>query len=358
VNQKLKHRLFAAIPSVVALVIAGLFVYGRSRPLGGVDLNQRAWEASYLERNKPIPPQGPREGFWGSRIRRKARDELLGWREPPVVVPGLLEIDEDGVQHRTSGAADPHQIMILGGSVAFGAYSSAIDTTYFHLLGKELERALTAANLHIVAGGAWKSEQELKAFGRLGPEFRPDLTIFLNGLNDIVNGSTSRLRYGQVVPTLDGRRWSVTYHVHDYDQRVRDYLDNMAEAARLATSLGSDLLIVLQPSLLERAQPTATERDLMRAALLPHPSAEALTSSYEALRRGLTKLAQSPGVHFLDASRCLQDERATTFADLWHFSDFGHEILAKEMARRVIPILEARRARRSGVVETTPTAHR
>jgi hypothetical protein len=57
------------------------------------------------------------------------------------------------------------------------------------------------------------------------------------------------------------------------------------------------------------------------------------------MREGLAALEQSGWLKFLDCSRVFDGERATTFTDLWHFSDFGHRLLGTAMAAAIAPIL-------------------
>lgn len=51
-------------------------------------------------------------------------------------------------------------------------------------------------------------------------------------------------------------------------------------------------------------------------------------------------LSRRPHVRFVDASRLFAGERATTFTDLWHFSDPGHEVLAELLAGSLIGFLQ------------------
>jgi lysophospholipase L1-like esterase len=269
----------------------------------------------------------------------------LGWHEHEIVVPGLLAIDERGLQRYGATAGQKRNVLILGGSVAFGAYASSIETAYFHVMGRDLERRGTPADLTVAAAGAWKSIQELRALEIYGPALRPDVVVFLNGLNDLTNGARSSTLFGEQVETRDGTWWTPTYHEHDYRERVSDYLANMRRAAELAASLGSDTLVVVQPALVERKRPTGLEDRLLTGSLLAHASAEALTSSYEAMRAGLAAFERAGLLQLLDCSRAFDGERATTFADMWHFSDFGHAILGHRMAERIALMLSRRSAR-------------
>ena len=252
----------------------------------------------------------------------------------------MLDVDARGFQHYVSTAERKSRVVVFGGSVAFGGYASAISATYFHVLGTELERLSTPADITIVAGGAWKAIQEADALYAYGAQLEPDLIVFLDGLNDLTNGATSRTLFGQRTATSDGSEWTPQYHAHDYEQRVADYLTIIGRAAELSARRGGKMLVVLQPSLAERTHRTRIEETLLRGALTPHASAEALTRSYQTMREGLRARAASGTFRFLDCSRIFDQERATTFSDLWHFSDIGHEILGKTMAREIATMLQ------------------
>src|SRR5207253_430412 len=162
-------------------------------------------------------------------------------------------------------------------------------------------------------------------------------------LNDLTNGATSKALFGEPTPTADGTEWTQLYHAHDYEQRVADYAQNMRAASRITAMLKSDMLVVLQPALFESQHRTEIEETLLKRSLQPHASKAALLSSYEAMRRELGNLARSPGVHYLDCSRVLAEERHTTFADLWHFSDPGHAILGRAIAEKISAIVRERK---------------
>jgi lysophospholipase L1-like esterase len=328
--------VFALTPAaVLAAILAGAWLWWRQPE--GKQLNQLAWESSFTERGRPVPPQGPREGYWGARIGPKVADPTFGWHEPRLAVPGLLDVDDRGLQRYRTAGAPKRQVLIIGASVAFGAYASTIAATYFAVLGAELERLGTPADLTVVASGAWKALQEGHAVELYGSG--ADLIVMLNGLNDLTSGATSRTLFGQPVATKDGSPWTTDYHEHDYAQRVADYLEIMRRVGLFGRRSGRPVLVVLQPSLAERAHPTAIEARLLERSLVPHESAEALRRSYQALRDGLSALERDGLIAFLDCSRAFDGDRATTFTDLWHFSDFGHQLLGTAMAARIAPIL-------------------
>jgi len=328
----------------VLAFIAGAWYLADSYLHRGEDLNRTAWESSYRERGVPIPASGPREGYWGARLGGKVPDELLRWREPETHLAGLVDIDAAGRQYYRSPGRVAHRILIIGGSVAFGANASSIATTYFNVLGRELDKKGIGTEIVIVAAGAWKSIQELRALQQALPALKPELVVFLNGLNDLTNGSTSRTLYGEPTETRDGAPWTIVYHAHDYQERVADYLANMRAARELTTEQGAQMLVVLQPSLNERSKRSRIEEKLLALTLEAHSSAAALTASYRAMAQGLDSLSRDGGMGFLDASKAFDGQKETVFSDIWHFTDFGHDLLGKAMADEIAAILTKRSA--------------
>ncbi|MDD2365623.1 MAG: SGNH/GDSL hydrolase family protein [Desulfuromonadaceae bacterium] len=305
----------------------------------GEDLNVKAWESSYLERGQPVPESGPREGYWGARVGNKVGDDITIWREPEIHLAGKIDIDAFGRQRYSSSVKPEYRILIIGGSVAGGAYASSISTTYFNILGKELERRGVPVEIVIVAAGAWKSSQEVRALKHNIRELNPDLVVFLDGLNDLTNGATSQTLYGEPAATHDGSQWTVLYHSHDYDQRVADYLRNMEDARNIAMSHGAVFMVVLQPSLNERSKRTPVEETLLNLTLEAHSSSTALTNAYTGISKGLSAQAQTGKLYFIDCSKAFDSEKETYFSDIWHFSDFGHAILGRIMGDTIYDIL-------------------
>jgi hypothetical protein len=340
-RRKVKHAIFAALPTVVcALVFCLWYQYYMDPMRRSKDLNRTAWEASYAERGQPIPRLGPRDGYWSSRILTEPDpDPAIRWTYELTSVRDLVEIDENGIQQCLSPAAKKANLVIVGASVAFGASASSIATTYFTVLSKELNALGTPADIVIVATGGWKSSQELAALKRYVAKHRPEVIVFLNGLNDLDLGATADALLGEEKETKDGSPWHMFYHSHDYEDRVKGYLGNMRQAAEVAGRLNSKLLIVLQPSLAEKKDRSRIEERLLRVSLGKHSSGQALEQSSKQMRQGLSELARSGKAHFLDCSRAFDDEKATTFADMWHFSDFGQKILGLAMAREITTLL-------------------
>ncbi len=292
------------------------------RPFGlsGLELNRTAWESSYTERGLQVPERGePREGFWGFGI--KPKDTACGLIgdlvcERPQVIPGLIEIDRGGFQHAGRLENPSPHILIIGGSVAFGAYASGIDKTYFHRLAGLLKSRFPDIGISVFGVGSALSSNDLAAFVLRGLDIRPDLVIFLNGLNDLVN------------PGGD-----------DFSAYARQYLGNMEVAQHIAAEHNIPVVFALQPFLGEKKVKTALEERILDLSVRKYE--ETVNPHYDRIRKGLKALAdRSPSSFFIDCSGIFNNEKVTTFADQWHFSDPGHEILAAKLARDLLPVLE------------------
>lgn len=161
----------------------------------------------------------------------------------------------------------------------------------------------------------------------------PDAVLFLNGLNDVTNGSNAHVLFGEKTATLDGSEWQLLYHEHDYPERVAVYLQHMRAARDLALAAGIEVIFVLQPALFEKSPRSAIEQTLEQGSLGPLGTRDQLLNAYAAIRDGLAALARTDRVYFIDASRAFDGDQATVFTDIWHFSDHGHRVLAELLAR-------------------------
>jgi GDSL-like Lipase/Acylhydrolase family len=309
-----KKLLFWAVTlSLPALSAVGLWLFWRARHLdlpSGKKLNRAAWEASFAERGLSAPP-GPRDGYWGSHMPPWVKDKDVGWHEAEVHLPRLVETDALGMQRLPSEGGP--RVLILGGSVAWGAYASCIDETYFAHAARLLAEAKTPADITVLAAGAWTSENELEALRRYGLALQPRVVVFLDGLNDLTQGKGV-----------------------SEDQRVLRYLDHLHEARDLAETKGARVAIVLQPVLTAKRRKSALEARILeimsdKAAIVPE--------AYGRMRVGLRGLEDEEGTRFVDCSDALSGETATTFTDIWHFADPGHRLLGRCLAQGLIPVL-------------------
>ncbi len=333
---RLKTIVFAVIPSLICALLFAISYYmlglHRSPEQKGRDANELAWDASFTERNLRVPPDGPREGFWGSRLAKKVGDDHTAWREAEQSIPGMLEVDDQGLQHWRSAASPTKRVLIVGGSVAFGSYASTPDATYFAVAGRELEHRGIPIELTVAAAGAWKAFQEAASV-QLHAEGH-DLVISLSGINDLTLGDNAEVVFGKEAQ-------KPTDFAADNNLRVMRFMEHVCIMADLSQKAGAKMLVVLQPSLAERAKLTAIEDNLlsMTRGRFPHVD---LTGGYRNFRSALPWLVEQRGAAFFDASRVFDSEIATTFCDWCHFSDAGHTILGQALAEAMDTILSRR----------------
>jgi hypothetical protein len=153
-----------------------------------------------------------------------------------------------------------------------------------------------------------------------------DLIVFLDGLNDITDSAA--FRRGKSVAR---------------GERVARYLRNMERGRQLAAERQVPVVFCLQPFLLQKRQLSRIERRIVELSFSDEYPQEFVRSAYPQVRDGLRRLAGPKGAYFVDCSGALDGETATSFADIWHFPDPGHELLAECLANGLLPIL-ARRA--------------
>jgi lysophospholipase L1-like esterase len=280
--------------------------------LKGMGLNSRAWRATFAERHLPVPPGGPREGYWGSRIHYYPRDPEIGALFPETHFPGL-EVDKNGRQYASS---DPHpniRILIIGGSVAFGAYASRDKQTYFHKLALRLGRLHHRVKIIIQATGGWTSANELAAFKKLGLPLHPDYVMILDGMNDLM--------LERDIPE---------------ELRVSEYLERMREIRDLALAHGIKVIFVPQPFLPEKDVKSALEVIILSESYYPM---DKLVAAWARLRQGVNALAIPGKAYVVDCSDIFDDVHRTIFTDIFHFTDIGQARLARILAQGLDPIL-------------------
>jgi lysophospholipase L1-like esterase len=298
--------------SISAAGVAGLWLAERWLVLpSGEKLNRMAWEANFSERGLAVPPDGPRDGYWGARMPPQVKDPEIGWYEAEAHLPGRVDEDAAGLQHEGPQDSRRH-LLILGGSVAWGAYASSLDATYFVRIARWLEAQGSPTRITVLAAGAWTSDHELKALRLRGLPLAPDVVMFLDGLNDLTLGTASE------------------------DERVASYLERMREARDLASARGADVIFVLQPTLLQKSRSGIEDRLL--ALSLDAAAERRVREGYARIRKGLRELARAEGTTFIDGSGVFATEPATTFTDLWHFADPGHALLADHLAPMVLEV--------------------
>ena len=326
---KIGVSIAAIVIAVVIVELAGRYLFskeaGGDKPatlelienateenrISGNKLRMKAWNASFTERGLEVPEKGPRDGKKGSRItpNRCMVSECAHLK----TIPGVIEIDEDGFQNAGKREDASPEILIIGGSVAWGAAASDIENTYFYYLYDMLRTNYPDIGISVLAGAASTSGKDLYGFVDKGIERNPDVVIFLNGLNDITVNEPNMKRAG-------------------------DYLLNMRTASKIAEQNGIDIVIVRQPYPGSKKEITELEERILE---LSHEDyLETLAPLYKYIGAGLLKMNERGEVYYIDAAGCFDEESETTFSDQWHFSDPAQELLAGCIYEGLLPVLQ------------------
>lgn len=364
--------------------MAYLYIYFLPYPLKaeGVDLNILAWESSYSERNVQIPSQGPREGYWGARIGPKKSDPHTYTIEPPIQLDNLLAVDGKGFQIIGDPKTAQYRILILGGSVGFGSYASDIKHTFFSQIYDFLTSKGYSVAIYVLASGSWVSDQEIAALRHYGLKIKPHIVIFVNGLNDLtvgkyenkeaslntgsflrncaiyvkykiilrarekINRISNIARLLRIIKSqysiANNKLMDETVRPRKYDSTdVENYLNNMKTAIILARTSNFRLIFVLQPTLFLKQNTTLLEKRILFYSNGGNKqySFRTLWRGYEKIRNRLTALSDNQKIYFCDCSNALSGEQKTTFADLWHFSDFGHTLFANCCESTILQVI-------------------
>lgn len=277
----------------------------------GYKLREAAWESSFSERDLKVPPGGPREGLRGEGVTPlKCAVSDCNFRK---FVPGIIELSDDGLQTAGKGENPYPHILIVGGSVAWGAGASDIANTYFSQLYGMLKNEYPDTRISVLAYYGSTSNTDLSSFVRKGLDTEPDLVVFLNGLNDLtVKG---QLRHSD----------------------ASDYILNMKTAAWIAERNGIPAVIVRQPFPGVKKFKTDLEMRIMELSNKDYE--KVITPLYKHIGKVLEEMAKAGEIYYIDAADCFQDEIATTFNDQWHFSDPGHKLLAERIHAGLVPIM-------------------
>ncbi len=285
-------------------------------PAGG-ELNRLAWEATYTERGQSVPPVGPREGYWAERIRPQQYPcGDLDACERTQTIPLLVTIDGRGFQHVGAGADAFPRLLLVGGSVAFGAYSSTVEDAYFSALLRHLQPEFPGIGISILARNGSVGLEDVEMYALRGQEVHPDMVVFVSGLNDLMN------RPGK-----------------SPEEGLRKFRRSVRLAVQLGRLQGVATVVAIQPFLGGKVHKTPLERRILDLTVDDYESV--INPWYRRLAAEAERLAKKgEAVGFFDYSDVLANEEETTFADQWHFSDFGHTLLAEALARDLRPLLQ------------------
>lgn len=313
----------------VAARLATLAVYGRATQ-GQVGLRY----FPYVESVETLPPppeqaaSGPAPGF----------AELVG--VPPRPGDGRL------------------RAVVIGASTARGLPDRMLAAKLGELYRREVEVVNLAVPSHVV-------NQEVIVLGLFGLNFQPDLVISIDGANDPVTASktwqpgvaipalslaeaarsplryavTSTAKRSQLVTLL--LKWRARKTELDFQSRpdlveatARQYLQGVRALSVMARGAGAAHVLVLQPYLHLRKNPTAVELDLGPAKRFAYRS-RFMADYLAALAARLEALPLAAGVAFVDGTAAFDGSAETCFVDEVHLTDRGYELLVEKIVAAI-----------------------
>ena len=239
-------------------------------------------------------------------------------------------------------------IILLGGSAAFGAYSSSDDRCISGILEQKLNsemdsnRPFKVINLGM---GFYNSFQELVSYLLYGLEFDPEIVITFDGFNDcavpLLQGKESPLATGmyfktkQLIDDVNKKTFKKNYNevkdmfisdIGAWDIETCDYAGdvsrlykrNLSLICLMAKERGSKVILALQPVKVFPDGKFAWEDKRVEEA-------------YKLLPGLLSQLSSEYGAQFLDFQKIFRENMSFNqyFAtDPVHLNDRGQEIIA------------------------------
>jgi len=376
-----RELTFRAIAVTIGVILPLALVEGLAAAL--VSLEKR--------RHEPEPPVAVAAGIPDDHHVQTTPDPYLLYRMQPNLDSGFVRTNAYGLREgpiEPTPAPDALRILFLGGSVAWGYDSKDGEDTVPSLLEAELARradgtpGLRGRRIEVLNGGvpgyvAW---QEALLYAIHLRELRPRWIVTLDGTNDAAAALHSGvagapMRWGTVQraylaahSSLWGILWSrfvsgvqdlkVAKLVEvlrprpveardppspaDVAAALRGALEHLSAVARPE---GAGVLTALQPmTILPDTKPlTDYEAALVAFEERRMPGSNRYyAESFEAIRGELGALDRArPGFSFLDATRVFSATPEPTFTDHCHLTPLGRQILARQLADRLVELLDA-----------------
>jgi len=245
--------------------------------------------------------------------------------------------DVNGISYsNTCGSRNdnPLDVLVIGASVAEGAHASLIAKTWWNLAADQLsELSGKTICIGVFAVGGIRSDSELNNFRKfLLFNKAPKVLIVVHGQNDIIN-ETLNLESKPVGAGKDFREKSrkAVERAIVYSEGIRS----------LAAEYGVSTYEVVPPSALDKVPLTSLEKSILVGYAgedLYDWSLPARMLNHEFDRFASARVL-SDHLHqrfiFLDLRNIFNAVPTTLFADIWHFGDKGHELLAHYVSSAV-----------------------
>jgi lysophospholipase L1-like esterase len=267
----------------------------------------------------------------------------------------------DGKKVTAQKNQNEFRIFILGGSVAQGYGASTSNKKYYKILEKKLNDNKPEdikKNFNIISAGrlGYVSGQELALLINGVLDFKPDVTIHLNGANDVIAVSqyhespgfpfyfqslkkaleASKLEkeldqsLGESVFLTDLKSMLKKYKTSSIDLTkkniVRHYKRNMLASAQILKANGVDAYFFLQPLLQFKSKKSSEENKFSKTSRTQ--AIKMWGSTYPLMGNSLKEISESTGIKWKDLQNAFDAEEKTVFTDSVHLTDLGQALLA------------------------------
>lgn len=265
---------------------------------------------------------------------------------------------KEDISHLLSIKPDPNYryIVLLGGSAAFGAYSSSPERCIARILEHKMNSSVASGKKFKVLNlgmGFYNSFQELIAYILYGLKYNPEVVVTFDGFNDcvvpLIEGGHVPLVPGNYYKTKDlidkvnrrftaRRRFGVSAKESCWEKDSQAYEQDVAELYRrnldllclIARDKGSQVLLTLQPI------------KIFPNGDLAYPD-KSVSAIYAQLPGIIKKLAQQHNCRYIDFQEVFA--RNLSFNEYFpndtvHLSDRGQEIIATYMYEELKKMVE------------------
>jgi lysophospholipase L1-like esterase len=257
--------------------------------------------------------------------------------------------------------SEEFRIFILGGSVAQGYGASSQEKKYYQILEKKLNKEKpknSKKNFNVISAGrlGYVTGQELALMLMGILDFKPDMTLHLNGANDVIAVSqfheipgfpfyfqslkkaleASKLEkkldqtLGESVFLSDLKNMLKKYKSSApglmAKNIVRHYERNMKVTAQVLTANQISSFFFLQPHLTFKSNLSSKEKQHLKT--LRKQSTQLWRSIFPIMAKSLEDISKNTGVHWKDLNSSLKNEKKAIFTDSVHLTDLGQNFLA------------------------------
>jgi hypothetical protein len=229
----------------------------------------------------------------------------------------LREMVERARKNREEGIRN---IIVLGGSVAFGYGAVTDEQTIFRVLNQTLKK--DRYEVFNLAQGGFTSFMDLFSLSTIGLYLEPDIVIVMEG-----DADTHHLVYESKGGELAWGLFSGSEKKFDPEFALSFHYQNLEAVLRLGTHRNRQIILALQP--LSGFENNSTiEKD---------EKIKMMWSFYPRIREMMRLVAKENGAKFIDLSLIFKDEKngSVNFFDKSHLTVTGQRKVAQVFAKTI-----------------------